>query len=370
MELSVIILNYKVPYHLLLCVESVQRAIVDLDAEIIVADNNSQDESLALLSKYYPQVKQISISENLGFSKGNNRAIREAQGKYICLLNPDTIISEETFLKALQYAKEQKQFGALGVQLIDGSGCFLPESKRNIPTPKIALKKLVGLSSDYYANHLDKDSTGEVSVLVGAFMLVRRDRYMEVGMLDEDYFMYGEDIDLSYQFLKKGYKNHYLGSISCIHFKGESTTKNAQFRNRFYGAMLLFYKKHFQKSKLFLKLVYLILLIAKKTNLGLLKKELTPITIKKHYLVSNNEVLREKLSNYFEVKLIEYKNITKVNLNDSELILDSGYMNFKEIIETIKKLNSTNCVFKILSKKGDFSLSNQIKEAKCEITFY
>lgn len=231
----------------MLCLDSVQKAIAKLDAEVIVVDNNSQDESAAMVSENFPEVKLIENSVNSGFSKGNNLGVAQAKGKYICLLNPDTVVGEQCFKNFLTYARLSKDLGALGPRLIDGLGEFLPESKRNVPVPLIAFKKIIGIKKGYYSPvHFAKH--GEVEVLVGAFMFMRKDRYLEVGGLDEDYFMYGEDIDLSYKFLKAGYQNYYLGTERVLHFKGESSPKDEVYRQRFFGAMHIFYQKHFKNS--------------------------------------------------------------------------------------------------------------------------
>ena len=252
MQLSVIILNYNVRYFLELCLESVQHAIQNLDAEIIVVDNNSPDDSCAMVKKQFPDVQLIENKENVGFAKANNQAVRVAKGYYICVLNPDTVVAETTFLNCIKKAKTLSNLGLIGVQLLDGKGGFLPESKRNLPTPKVSLFKVFGGRFShlfpYYATHLAKDSEGEISVLVGAFMFTEKYKYIEAGGFDEQYFMYGEDIDFSYSIKKLGYKNYYLGSEAMIHFKGESSFKDKIYRERFFGAMKLFYKKHFKSS--------------------------------------------------------------------------------------------------------------------------
>lgn len=251
MKLSIIILNYNVRYFLEQSILSVERALHGIDAEIIVADNDSKDDSCDMVRKRFPHVKLLENKENLGFSKANNRAVAVAKGEYVCILNPDTAIAEDTFSKALNYAEKQEKFGALGVYLMDGTGNFLPESKRNIPTPWRSLLKLVGWTkgtNGYYARHVDDRGMGEVDTLVGAFMLMKRAVYNEVGGFDEDYFMYGEDIDLSYKLIKAGYKNYYLGDLCVLHYKGESTQKDNAYLDRFYGAMRIFYNKHFRSN--------------------------------------------------------------------------------------------------------------------------
>ena len=358
MELSVIILNYKVPAHLLLCVDSVIKAVSGIKAEIIVADNNSQDESLRLLSQFFPSVKQIPIPENLGFSKGNNIAIQHAKGHYICLLNPDTVIPENCFKEALQFAEKYPNLGALGIQLIDGSGNFLPESKRNIPTPKVAMAKLCGFDKSYYANHLTKNQIGEVSILVGAFMLMQKERYIQVGGLDEAYFMYGEDIDLSYQFLKNGFQNYYLGSLSCLHFKGESTIKDKSFRNRFFGAMQLFYKKHFKTNAFSVGLVSVGLKLAQQLSLGVATKKEFKTQARKLFLVSDSQSLLQNLIKEYECVLISEEELLQLKPQNALLVFDATYLGYAEIILFMRQLKRTPFKFRIIPRMQNLMLGS------------
>ncbi|MBT8304049.1 MAG: glycosyltransferase family 2 protein [Bacteroidia bacterium] len=248
MKLSIIILNYNVRHFLELCLKSVEAAVTDIEAEIIVVDNNSSDDSCQMIKSLFPDVLLIESKENTGFSRGNNIGTSHAKGEYICILNPDTVVAEDTFINLLRIADTYDELGIIGCRLIDGNGKFLQESKRNVPTPSISFKKMFGFSNSYYANHLQEDEIGEVYILVGAFMLLKRSIYNETSGFDEDYFMYGEDIDLSYKVIKKGLKNLYIGTETIIHFKGESTPKDIFYRKRFYDAMKIFYRKHFKKN--------------------------------------------------------------------------------------------------------------------------
>jgi GT2 family glycosyltransferase len=195
MQLSVIILNYNVRYFLEQCVLSVENAIRNIDAEIIVVDNHSSDDSVAMVRSRFPNVKLIVNQDNAGFPKGNNIGVSRAKGEYICILNPDTVVAEDTFEKVLAFAESKENLGIVGVKLIDGTGKFLPESKRGIPTPWVAFTKVTGLYksfdvfNEYYAAHLDENQTGKVEILVGAFMLMKRELYNEVGGFDENCFM-------------------------------------------------------------------------------------------------------------------------------------------------------------------------------------
>ena len=188
-------------YFLELCLKSVQKAITTLDAEIIVVDNNSTDESCKMIKQLFPEINLIENKQNFGFSKGNNLGVAIAKGEYICILNPDTVVAEDTFTSIIAFADKQKNLGIVGCKLIDGTGQFLPESKRNIPTVEVALKKIIGDSKKYYAKHLDENTTGKAAILVGAFMLMKRNLYRKMNGFDEDFFMFGEDIDISYRVL-------------------------------------------------------------------------------------------------------------------------------------------------------------------------
>ena len=258
MQLSVIILNYNVRYFLELCVLSVQKSLENINGEIIVIDNNSSDDSCAMMKQRFPKVKLMQNTVNLGFPKGNNIGVSQATGEYICILNPDTVVAEDTFVKVLAFAKKENNFGIIGVKLIDGTGNFLPESKRGIPTPFVAFTKITGLYKvfpktfgKYYAEHLNENQTGKVEILVGAFMFMKRELYNEVGGFDENCFMYSDDIDLSYLALKNGKSNYYFHETTVIHYKGESTIKDGTYMKRFQEAMNFFYKKHFSVSFFF-----------------------------------------------------------------------------------------------------------------------
>lgn len=258
MELSVIIVNYNVRYFLDNCLRSALAALQHVDGEIIVVDNNSQDDSPEMVRSKYPTVQYHYLNENLGFSKGNNYGIERAKSKYVLLLNPDTLVAEDTFRKCVDHLKTHPNAAGLGVHMIEGHGQFLPESKRGIPTPLAAFYKISGLSSlfpksktfsKYHVAYLDKDHNHEVEILSGAFMMMERQSLLSVGALDEEYFMYGEDIDLSYKLLKSGNQNLYFAGTHILHYKGESTKKDSiNYVFVFYRAMAIFAKKHFDKE--------------------------------------------------------------------------------------------------------------------------
>ncbi len=255
MTLSVIIVNYNVKYFLEQCLHSVLKAAEEVETEVIVVDNHSTDESLPYLVPKFPQAKFIRNSSNSGFGKACNRGLAIATGQYVLFLNPDTIVAEDSFAKTLAFFKAHPDCGALGVKMIDGSGAFLKESKRAFPSPQTSLFKLFGLSylfpssrlfSRYHLGHLDKEKNHEVDVLAGAYLMVRRDVLEEVGSFDEAFFMYGEDVDLSYRIQKAGYKNYYVADTTIIHFKGESTKRGSlNYVRMFYHAMRVFVNKHY-----------------------------------------------------------------------------------------------------------------------------
>lgn len=257
MKLSIVIVNYNVRYFLEQCLRSVQKATGNRDdIEIFVVDNHSVDRSQQMVREKFPRVKLIESTENLGFSKGNNLAIRQATGEYILLLNPDTLVQEDTLEKCIRFMDAHPDAGALGVKMIDGKGKFLPESKRGLPTPEVALYKILGLNKlfpgsrkfgKYHLGYLSENETNEVEVLSGAFMFIRKSVLDETGLLDEDFFMYGEDIDLSYRITKAGYKNYYFPETSIIHYKGESTKRaSVNYVLVFYRAMIIFSNKHYR----------------------------------------------------------------------------------------------------------------------------
>ena len=256
--LSIVIVNYNVKHFLEQTLLSVHKAIQGLDTEVFVVDNNSVDGSVELVESKFPWVKLIALKGNTGFSRGNNVAIKRAKGNYILLLNPDTVLQEDTLKICLEFADQRENFGALGVRMIDGKGKFLPESKRGLPTPRRAFYKMCGLSSllpkskefgGYHLKYLDEDKNHEVEVLSGAFMFMKRSVLDQVGLLDETFFMYGEDIDLSYRITQSGAKNFYCSDTTVIHYKGESTKKkSANYIKIFYQAMVIFANKHYSKK--------------------------------------------------------------------------------------------------------------------------
>ena len=268
-RISVIIVNYNVEYFLEQCLNSVMKALENVSGEVYVVDNNSIDGSVEMVATKFPNVHLIANRDNRGFSKANNQAMELAQGDYFLLLNPDTVVEEDAFEKVVTFMDEHPDAGGLGVRMLDGKGKFLPESKRGLPTPAVAFYKIFGLSSifpkskifgKYHLGYLSEFETNEVEILSGAFMLMRAETIRKVGMLDEAFFMYGEDIDLSYRIILGGYKNYYFPETRIIHYKGESTKKSSvNYVFVFYRAMVIFAEKHFSQknAKLFSTLINL-----------------------------------------------------------------------------------------------------------------
>jgi len=262
MELSVIIVNYNVKYFLEQCLNSVVRASEGISCEIFVVDNNSEDDSCKMVSERFPEVKLIRNSHNAGYAKACNQAMAVASGEFVLLLNPDTIVGESTFRRCIDFMRSHEEAGALGVKMIDGNGRYLKESKRALPVPLTAFFKMTGFSrlfprsplfSKYYMAHIDENETSEIEILTGAFMFIRKKVLEKTGFFDENFFMYGEDIDLSYRILKEGYNIYYFPEEKIIHFKGESARKiPVNSIIYFYKAMLVFAGKHFRKKDVIL----------------------------------------------------------------------------------------------------------------------
>ena len=257
MKLSVIIVNYNVKYHLEQCLRSVQKASEGVETEIWVVDNASSDGSIEYLQPIFPDVHFIGNKENVGFSRANNQAIRESKGDYVLLLNPDTIVAEDTLKGCIDFLDSHPKVGATGVRMLNADGSFAPESRRGLPTPFTSFCKMTGLASlfpksrtfgKYYMKYLNAEEATPIDVISGAFNMLRRKVLDEVGLLDEDFFMYGEDIDLSYRILLAGWQNYYL-PYYILHYKGESTAKSSfRYVHVFYNAMLIFFNKHFRKK--------------------------------------------------------------------------------------------------------------------------
>ena len=383
MQLSIIILNYNVRYFLEQCVLSVQSAIQNLDAEIIVIDNNSSDDSCEMIKSRFPNVILIENKENTGFPKGNNIGVAQAKGEYLCILNPDTVVAEDTFEKVISFASSQAQsrddFGIVGCKLIDGTGNFLPESKRGIPTPFVAFTKVLGLYKffnhfgKYYAQHLGENETGKVEILVGAFMVMKRELYNQLEGFDENCFMYSDDIDLSYRALKAGKSNYYFHETSVIHYKGESTIRDGLYMKRFREAMDFFYKKHFRVSfffDVFMKTGAFFFSIFKKSQAVKSTR-----SIQEYWLLSDNQKLARKVENLLgkKVALLDaapkntINSLTNPSMFPIEIIFDNNNWSFESIIAQMESAKNKGFTFKILPKNTDFMIGSNNSNDRGEV---
>ena len=385
MQLSIIILNYNVRYFLETCILSVQKAIENLDAEIIVVDNNSSDESCRMMKNRFPNVKLIENQENTGFPKGNNIGVKQAKGEYICILNPDTIVAEDTFVKLLTESS-QLSAGIIGCKLIDGKGNFLPESKRGIPTPWVSFTKIFGLYkvfpksklfNQYYAQHLSENQSGNVDILVGAFMVMKRELYNEIGGFDENCFMYSDDIDLSYMALKLGKENYYFHETTVIHFKGESTVKDETYMKRFQEAMNFFYKKHFRVSILFS--FFMKIGIVFFSFFKMFQGKPNPISKPENYiLISDSNDLKLKVEKKIQKNLVisNANNINEIfsqfisKTGTTEIIFDINHINFKDSISFIQNNNHKKVTFKLLPPNSNFIIGSNSSNDRGEIIYF
>ena len=382
MKISVIILNYNVCYFLELCVLSVQKALENIDGEIIVVDNNSPDDSCAMMKSSFPEVTLIENKTNAGFPKGNNIGVAQAKGEFVCILNPDTVVAEDTFEKVLAFAQSKTDLGIVGCKLIDGTGNFLPECKRGVPTPFVAFTKVTGLYKvfpkskrfgRYYAEHLEENQTGKVDVLVGAFMVMQRTLYNQLNGFDEAFFMYGEDIDLSYRSMLSGKVNYYFSDTTVIHYKGESTVKDLKYLYNFQKAMELFYHKHFKNAVLFD-----IFMKAGAHLFSRTKKNKTAVAARKvttYILLSENENLKIKVENLLGKKVVLADSSAENSLNsltnkegeNIEIIYDNNQYSFKSIISSFERFRNNGFTFKILPQKSDFIIGSNSSNDRGEV---
>ena len=250
-KISIVIVSYNVRRYLEQCLDSLQAALASIDAEVFVVDNNSSDDTMTVLPPRYPWASFIANDENVGFSRANNQAIRQATGQYVLLLNPDTTLAPHTLREAIQFMDAHPKAGGAGVMMHNEDGSVAPESRRAVPTPWVSALKMLGMTSCYYMSHLPWDVPCQIEVISGAFCLLRHEALNQIGLLDETFFMYGEDIDLSYRLLKGGWENWYL-PLPIVHFKGKSTRKSDyRYVHVFYQAMLIFFHKHYSHLSVF-----------------------------------------------------------------------------------------------------------------------
>jgi len=338
MKLSIIIVNYNVKHYLEQCLVSVSNALKGIDSEIFVVDNNSNDGSQQMLLQKFPIIHHILNTENFGFSKANNQALKIAKGEYALLLNPDTLVEEDTFLKIIQFMDTHPEAGGLGVKMINGKGAYLPESKRGFPTPITAFYKFAGFArlfpkskkfNKYHLGNLNNNKTQEIEVLSGAFMLLRKSVLDKIGFLDEAFFMYGEDIDLSYRITIAGFKNYYFPETQIIHYKGESTKKSSiNYVLVFYKAMLIFANKHFSKNS-YKSLFFLI-------NTAIYFKAFFALSLRFITYISSN--ISRKPSKYKRIVIVgSRKGCTRIESLLENIQIKNGFLGKITADKSIKK---------------------------------
>lgn len=352
MKLSIVIVSYNAPKHLEICLDSCQEALKNCEGEIIVVDNNSSEIDFASLKKIYPTIKYLLQTENLGFAKANNIGVENALGDYILILNPDTIIPEDIFPKLIDFHQSKDKIGLVGVRLIDTNGNFHPESKRNIPTAKNSFSKLFkrlnkSTSNNYYKLEVDESETAPCEILVGAFMFTTKQIYQEIGGFDARYFMYGEDIDISYSAELAGYTNYYKGDITVLHYKGESTKRDKKYFKIFFEAMMIFLAKYYKDN--WLNYQVLRAGIAVKYCVEMIKFNLSNQSNQQKVEVNKNEL------NWIN-QLSELKNQQNQNI-----VLDAERFSYQEILSIISQYNSSNTSFYIHSKNKNYVIGDDKK---------
>ena len=352
MKLSIVIVSYNAPKHLEICLDSCQEALKNFEGEIIVVDNNSSEIDFLSLKKNYPNVNYLLQTENLGFAKANNIGVENALGDYILILNPDTIIPEDIFPKLIDFHQSKEKIGLVGVRLIDTNGNFHPESKRNIPTAKNSFSKLFkrfnpSTVNNYYKLEVGEFETAPCEILVGAFIFTTKQIYKQIGGFDARYFMYGEDIDISYSAELAGYTNYYVGDITVLHYKGESTKRDKKYFKIFFEAMMIFLSKYYQKN--WINYQVLRSGIALKYLISIIKFNFSNESNRIKVEVNKNEL------NWIN-QLSELKNQSKQNI-----VLDAERFSYKEILSTISQYNSSNTSFYIHPKNKNYVIGDDKK---------
>ena len=379
LKLSVIIVNYNVKYYLDQCIRSVLRAFVLMNtpAEIIVVDNHSADGSVDYLEKRYPQmlypmVRFVRSAHNLGFARANNIAIRQSRGEYVLLLNPDTIVGEDTLKASVDFMDAHEDAGAVGVRMLGAQGRRAMESRRGLPTPMVSFFKMLGfcnrwphhrLFGKYYMGYLPWDEPCQIEVVSGAYCMLRRKALDEVGLLDEDFFMYGEDIDLSYRVLKGGYHNYYL-PVDILHYKGESTQKSSfRYVHVFYEAMLIFFRKHYSGMTFLLSLPIKTAIYAKALMalVGMLSERMRKslgffapsAEGAQHYVFVGSLEMQDACrdiarrlgldAEFHDSEFLEDKSeATWSEKNDNVLVLDADSMSYADMLKRMNRLSDMN----------------------------
>lgn len=378
LDLSIVIVSYNAIDFLRLTLRAVSQACKNIQVEIFVVDNHSADHSAEMVEQEFPACKVIANKNNPGFAIANNQAIKMAKGRYILVLNPDTIVAEDTLDKAIAFMDKNSGIGGLGIKMLDGSGIFLPESKRGIPSPWVAFCKMTGLSSffsqsklfsEYHKGYLTADKNHPTEIMAGAFMLLRKKVLDKVGLLDEDYFMYGEDIDLSYRIVKAGYSNYYFSESAIIHFKGECTIKDKIYHDRFYKAMILFAKKHFHKSygAILHVFIYTGIKFARLlSGLSVIKKpeqqqQQYPNYILLHEHLPATPILEKLKNNSLHTSVAQL-----ANLNNGIIIFPLGKIPYKTIIDIMEKYQD-KFHYRFLLEDKEIILGSDKKDIKGQV---
>lgn len=379
LKLSVIIVNYNVKYYLDQCIRSVLRAFEEMNtpAEIIVVDNHSADGSVDYLEQRYPQklfpmVRFVRSAHNLGFARANNIAIRQSRGEYVLLLNPDTIVGEDALKASVDFMDAHEDAGAVGVRMLGAQGRRAMESRRGLPTPMVSFFKMLGfcnrwphhrLFGKYYMGYLPWDEPSQIEVVSGAYCMLRRKALDEVGLLDEDFFMYGEDIDLSYRVLKGGYHNYYL-PVDILHYKGESTQKSSfRYVHVFYEAMLIFFRKHYSGMTFLLSLPIKTAIYAKALMAlaGMLSERMRKslgffapsAEGAQHYVFVGSLEMQDACrdiarrlgldAEFHDSEVLEDKSeATWSEKNDNVLVLDADSMSYADMLKRMSRLSDMN----------------------------
>lgn len=379
LKLSVIIVNYNVKYYLDQCIRSVLRAFEEMNtpAEIIVVDNHSADGSVDYLEQCYPQklfpmVRFVRSAHNLGFARANNIAIRQSRGEYVLLLNPDTIVGEDALKASVDFMDVHEDAGAVGVRMLGAQGRRAMESRRGLPTPMVSFFKMLGfcnrwphhrLFGKYYMGYLPWDEPSQIEVVSGAYCMLRRKALDEVGLLDEDFFMYGEDIDLSYRVLKGGYHNYYL-PVDILHYKGESTQKSSfRYVHVFYEAMLIFFRKHYSGMTFLLSLPIKTAIYAKALMalVGMLSDRMRKslgffapsAEGAQHYVFVGSLEMQDACrdiarrqgldAEFHDSEVLEDKSeATWSEKNDNVLVLDADSMSYADMLKRMSRLSDMN----------------------------
>ena len=360
-DLSVIIVSYNVEHFLHLCLESVYAATKNIQTEVIVIDNASADKSVDMVRKQFPSTRLIANVDNLGFGKANHQAAKLAKGRYLCILNPDTVVSHNTFEQFIALHESNPNLGISGPQLTDGTGQFLRESKRGLPTIKAAVSKSLGLFKlsphlfgQYYNLGLPQNQSGKTDVLVGAFMFLRKQLYDQLEGFDENFFMYGEDIDISHRSLKLGLTNFYLSEANVIHFKGESTPKNKAYEKRFFNAMSYYYNKNFSHNWL-LKSVFMFgsYVFSKcKRIMSPRHDETKPLLVNEWILLSDNPELYKTVQTNIFPSLKQCQTLLEALQLETNgltgIVFDMRSIQWNEVI-SFMQLHQTRYIYKYIS---------------------